>query len=155
MKLEEWRDIPDYPNYQVSNLGNVKSKERYTKAKGNEIIHRKEKLLKPQTDNKGYKYVRLYNSVGFKTKKIHRLVAEIFIENKENKPQVNHKDGNKSNNNVSNLEWCTDLENKQHAIKNGLVDLELRKSNMSKLGKSKKALIKRWGLKQMKYKVVE
>ena len=145
MKLEEeWKDIEDYPNYQISNFGRVKSKERYTKAKDNEIIHRKDKMLRSQTDTKGYKYVRLYNSKGFKAKKIYRLVAEHYIPNLDSKPQVNHINGDKADNRVENLEWCTDLENKHHAIENGLVDLELRKSNMSKLGKSKKALMKRW-----------
>ena len=141
---EEWRDITNYPNYQVSNLGRIKSKERYTKAKGNEIIHRKDKILKNQTDNKGYKYVRLYNSNGFKAKKVHRLVAEIFIENPLNKETVNHINGDKNNNCINNLEWCTNLENIRHSIETGLVDLELRKSNMSKLGKSRKGLMKRW-----------
>lgn len=141
---EEWRDIKDYPNYQVSNLGKVKSKERYTKAKGNEVIHRKDKILKQQIDTKGYCYVRLYNSKGFKAKKIHRLVAEHYLENINRLPQVNHIDGDKTNNCILNLEWCTDLENKKHAIKIGLIDLDLRKSNMSKLGKSRKGLMKRW-----------
>ena len=155
MELEVWKDIEDYPNYQISNFGRVKSKERYTKAKDNEIIHRKDKMLKSQTDTKGYKYVRLYNSKGFKAKKIHRLVAEHYIPNLDSKPQVNHINGDKADNRVENLEWCTDLENKHHAIENGLVDLELRKSNMSKLGKSKKALMKRWNkqFSAMEYKV--
>lgn len=135
MNLEEWKDIENYPNYQVSNFGNVKSKERYTKQR-NGINLRKEKILKQQKDHKGYLYVRLYNEYGWKYFKIHILVAKTFIPNLDKKPQVNHIDGNKKNNHYSNLEWCTDLENKHHAIENGLVDLKLRKSNMSKLGKS-------------------
>lgn len=80
MKLEVWKDIDSYPNYQVSNFGNVKSKEIYTKAKDNQLIHRKEKLLKQLVDAKGYHYVRLYNEKGFKNIKVHRLVANAFIE---------------------------------------------------------------------------
>ena len=144
MKLEVWKDIEDYPNYQVSNFGNVKSKERYTKQR-NGMSLRKEKLLKPQKDKKGYMQVILYNENGYKHFKVHTLVATYFVPNLGEKPQVNHLDGNKENNHYSNLEWCTDLENKHHAIENGLVDLELRKSNMSKLGKSGLGLKVRYG----------
>ena len=158
MKLEVWKPIENYPNYQVSNFGNVKSKERYTKARKEQIIHRKERLLKQLTDSKGYLYVRLYNDKGFKNIKVHRLVANSFLENPNNLPQVNHIDGNKQNNNVFNLEFCTGLDNIRHSIKNGLVDLELRKVNMSKLGKSKRALMKRWHPEQfesMSYRIGE
>ena len=155
-KLEVWKDVENYPNYQISNFGNVKSKERYTKARKGQIIHRKERLLKQLTDSKGYLYVRLYNDKGFKNIKVHRLVANNFLENPNNLPQVNHIDGCKQNNNIFNLEFCTELDNVRHSIKNGLVDLELRKANMSKLGKSKRALMKRWHpeqFKSMEYKV--
>lgn len=158
MKLEVWKDIEEYPNYQVSNLGNVKSKERYTKAKDNQLVQRKEKLLKQLVDTKGYHYVRLYNDKGFKNIKVHRLVANAFVEKVKDKDCINHIDGNKSNNQSSNLEWCTIAENNKHSVETGLVDLELRKSNMSKLGKSKRALLKRWHPEQfeaMQYKVVE
>lgn len=159
MELEVWKDIIDYPNYQVSNLGRVKSKERYTNVgiKNQKQCLRKERILKPQKDKKGYIQVILYNENGYKHFKVHKLVATYFVPNIDNKPQVNHIDGNKQNNHYSNLEWCTDLENKHHAIENGLVDLELRKFNMSKLGKSKKALMKRWNktFESMEYKVGE
>lgn len=148
MNNEIWKDIVDYPNYQVSNLGRVKSKERYTKAKDNQLIHRKEKILKQLVDTKGYHYVRLYNEKGFKNKKVHRLVANAFVEKIKNKDCINHVDGNKSNNQSSNLEWCTIAENNRHSVETGLVDLELRKSNMSELGKSKRALLKRWHSEQ-------
>lgn len=164
MKVEVWKDIVDFPNYQISNLGNVKSIDRYTKAKDNEIIHRKEFLLKGFINKKGYRQVTLYDiNKKPKTMRVHRLVAEAFIQNKNNLPQINHINGNKLDNRVDNLEWCNDIDNKHHAINNGLVDLELRKENMSKLGKSLKGHIARFGLTEniknkiesMEYKLKE
>jgi hypothetical protein len=164
MKVEVWKDIENFSKYQVSNLGNVKSIDRYTKAKDNEIIHRKEFLLKGFINKKGYRQVTLYDiNKKPKTMRVHRLVAEAFIQNKNNLPQVNHINGNKLDNRVENLEWCNDIDNKHHAINNGLVDLELRKENMSKLGKSLKGHIARFGLTEniknkiesMEYKVKE
>lgn len=149
---EEWRDIENYPNYQVSNLGRVKSKERYTKAKDNMLIHRKDKILKLQKDSKGYLYARLYNENGFKAIKVHLLVAKVFIKNKDNKPTVDHIDRNKVNNNVNNLRWATYKEQ----LDNRDVNWDLIKENMRKLGKSKKALMKRWHKEQfnsVKYEV--
>lgn len=147
MKVEIWKDIENFSKYQVSNLGNVKSKDRYTKAKDDEIIHRKEFLLKEFINKKGYKQVTLYDDNGKpKTMRVHKLVALAFIENKNNLPQINHIDGNKLNNKVSNLEWISNYDNMQHAIKNGLINQELRKENMSKVGKSLKGHIARFGL---------
>lgn len=164
MKVEIWKDIENFSKYQVSNLGNVKSKDRYTKAKDNEIIHRKEFLLKGFINKKGYKQVTLYDDNGKpKTMRVHKLVALTFIENENNLSQINHIDGNKLNNEVSNLEWISNYDNMQHAIKNGLIDQELRKENMSKLGKSLKGHIARFGLtdniknkfSQMEYRIGE
>ena len=164
MKVEVWKDIENFSKYQVSNLGRIKSKERYTKAKDDEIIHRKEFLLKGFINKKGYKQVTLYDDNGKpKTLRVHKLVAITFIENENNLPQINHIDGNKLNNEVSNLEWISNYDNMQHAIKNGLIDQELRKENMSKLGKSLKGHIARFGLTdniknkflQMEYKIGE
>lgn len=160
IKVDEvWKDIIDFPNYQISNYGRIKSKERFTNVgiKNIKKVKRKEKILKLSHNAKGYAQTILYRNKKPYPVKIHRLVAIHFIPNKENKPQVNHIDGNKQNNYVGNLEWVTDLENKHHAIENGLVDLELRKSNMRKLGKSRKGLISRWNLHEqfagMEYKV--
>lgn len=143
---EIWKDITDFPNYQISNYGRVKSKARITNVgiKNVKEIKRKEKILKPLKLTKGYLGIKLYNNTFSKTFKIHRLVAETFIPNLNNLPQVNHIDGNKQNNYVDNLEWISNLKNQRHAIKNGLIDLELRKNNMSKLGKSKKGIKARW-----------
>lgn len=113
---EEFRQIAgiDSNQYFVSNYGNVKSYVR--SANGN--------LLKPH-DNGGYLYVSLPKLDDSGTRKyrdigIHRLVALAFLDNPENKPQVNHIDGNKQNNCVSNLEWVTSLENNRHALNIGL-----------------------------------
>ena len=81
-----------------------------------------DRYLKPVLNNvNGYKYIGLTINNKHVNKSIHRLVAENFIPNPENKPEVNHKDGNKLNNDFSNLEWVTSKENQAHAIENGLV----------------------------------
>ena len=79
----------------------------------------KRAILKPATDQ-GYKKVGLQKDGKLKTHRVHRLVAAVYIPNPDNKPMINHIDGNKANNNVSNLEWCTAKENTKHAIDNGL-----------------------------------
>ena len=101
MKKELCKDIKDYEgHYQVSNLSRVKS-----------IKFGKERILKPVTDRHGYLLVGLWKNNKQKTYKVHRLVAEAFIPNPNNLPQVNHKDENPLNNNVNNLEWCNSKYN--------------------------------------------
>ena len=111
--IEDWKDIVDYPNYQVSNLGNVKSKERYTRQRKGFSL-RKERILKQNKDHKGYMQVILYNENGYKHFKVHRLVADAFITKIDGKNHINHIDGNKEHNFVDNLEWCTIQENNKH-----------------------------------------
>ncbi len=118
---EIWKDIPDYIGiYQVSNLGQVKSLDR-TITKGNNFTQKcKGKILSKWINGRGYANTVLWKDGTQKTFRIHRLVCIMFLENPLDKEQVNHKDGNKLNNCVDNLEWCTNLENIRHAYKTGL-----------------------------------
>ena len=103
---EEWRDIEGYEGlYQVSNEGRVKSVRRNL-------------ILKPRDNNRGYLMVDLYNEGRMKHGQIHRLVANAFIENPNNLPQVNHKDEDKTNNMVENLEWCDASYNNNYGSRN-------------------------------------
>lgn len=119
--MELWKTIQDFPNYEVSNFGRVKSKSRLTPSRRG-VWLRPEKILSPGTHRDGYLYVYLYKDDGKikKKKYIHQLVAENFVSNALNYTEVNHKDGNKKNNYASNLEWCNRSMNIKHAFDNGL-----------------------------------
>lgn len=105
---EEWRDIRGYEGiYQVSNLGRVRSLDRYCAGlNGCRIVHRG-KIRAQSTQKSGYKFLSLQVGGKVKTLRVHRLVAEAFVDNPHNYPEVNHIDEDKSNNAASNLEWCT------------------------------------------------
>lgn len=110
---EIWIDIEGYEGlYQVSNYGNVRSLNYKRTGKS--------KILKQQKHKSGYLKVNLYINGSMRTYLVHRLVCEAFIDNPENKPEVNHVDGNKGNNAIDNLEWTTRSENQIHAWNNGL-----------------------------------
>ena len=112
MIKEYWKPIKGYEDlYMVSNWGRVKSFDRWVKSKNGSIRICRGRILKPYTNKDGYLYVVLSKNNKQKTFKVHRLVAEAFLPNPYNLLQVNHRDENKLNNNVDNLEWCTNEYN--------------------------------------------
>lgn len=122
---EIWKDVKGYEGlYQVSNLGRVRS---LIKCNAHPNIPR---IMKLHTNKKGYAKCHFFN----KLVSVHRLVEEAFINNSDNKPQVNHKDGNKQNNRADNLEWATNSENQLHANANGLNE-NRKKTHLQKVCK--------------------
>ena len=118
MGKEEWRPIPNFCSYEISNYGRVKSKSKVIKRKGiNGNCLRKERILKGRDNGRGYIKVTLRENGHKNNFYIHRLVAKAFIPNLDNKPFVNHKDNNPNNNCVNNLEWCTHQENVAWMVK--------------------------------------
>lgn len=109
---EIWKKIKEYPRYEVSNFGRI----RAIYIRGIKV----NKILKPKKTKKGYLEISLYRGNNHKSFRLHRVVAKLFIHNPNNLPQVNHKNGNKLDNRVDNLEWCTCSQNVQHAYKTGL-----------------------------------
>jgi hypothetical protein len=119
--MEIWKDIKGYEGiYMISSLGRVKSLEKKSKNHSGFFKTLKEKTLKTHISKTGYYVVDLKLNCYRKTFKIHRLLAIHFLEKPDGKDFVNHKNGIKIDNNLSNLEWCTIKENNLHAVKTGL-----------------------------------
>lgn len=138
--IEIFKDIEGYEGlYQISNLGSVKSL-----GNGNSN-NSKEKILKPTKDKKGYLYVDLYKDGKRKTYKVHRLVAQTFIENPNNLPQVNHKDEDKTNNAVENLEFCDAKYNINYGTRNEKISKQLMCLETGKIYPSTREVQKQLG----------
>ena len=125
LQMEEWKPVKGYEGlYEISSLGRLRCcSKRIDSGK----CHRDypQKILKPAKDQNGYLRTSLSDKNHIhKTVKVHRLVAEAFLDNPSDFPQVNHKDGNKQNNSANNLEWCDQSHNMKHAIKTGLKRLD-------------------------------
>lgn len=132
---EVFKDIAGYEGlYQVSNLGRVKSLPR-------KRTINKERILKPKLNKNGYLEVALCKNSQYKMWRVHKLVANAFISNPENKSQINHINGRKEDNRAENLEYCTASENIKHAWDKGLICMSLEQKNrLGRLNKNKPAL---------------
>jgi hypothetical protein len=128
--MEVWKDVVGNKDYQVSNYGRVRSNKK----------HHEGKILKSNIDRNGYEYVMLYKNKKAKLHLVHRLVAEAFIENPENKTQVNHIDFNKANNYVENLEWSTPKENVVHSRRANRLNIETSKRSKLNFSKARQAI---------------
>lgn len=117
-----WRAIPGYPGYEASSCGQVRSVDRVVPRNGSDKgITLKGKVLKSKLDKRGYPRLSLSLNNSKVQLRVHRAVALAFLENPTNLPQVNHIDGIKINNCVSNLEWISNQDNTIHAYANGLL----------------------------------
>lgn len=115
--MEIWRDIKDFQNYQVSSQGRVRSVDHETEKLNNGVLtkhHYKGKVLKPAENRYGYLIVGLCKDGKTHTKTIHRLVAEAFLSNPQQLPEVNHRNENKHDNRVENLEYCSSEYNTKY-----------------------------------------
>jgi len=151
---EIWKDVKDYEGwYQVSNKERVKSLQRTIYYSSGAVRLQNSKLLTLRVAN-GYLGLTLRKMNKNRTASLHRLMAECFIDNPENKPEVNHIDGNKLNNKLDNLEWVTKSENAKHAWDNGLCVKKIGESNIfSTLKESDVLEIRRIG-KSVKQKII-
>lgn len=135
MSVETWKDIPEFRgSYQVSNMGRVRSLDRLVTYNNGRIQKHKGRVLKPGISNSGYEQVVLYNDNGHNKKTVHRLVLEAFKPHVNMSDlEVNHIDGDKLNNHLTNLEWVTRRDNMLHAHSTGLINNKGERSATAKL----------------------
>lgn len=120
--MEIWKELPGFPiKYQISNTGRIKSPVQLVDIGFNRIQNKPERIIKNYIGGTGYLTVGLTIAKNkSRSFQVHRLLAKVFIENVNRYKCVNHKDGNKLNNNLENLEWCSHSHNNKHAYDSGL-----------------------------------
>lgn len=111
---EIWKTYPEFPFIEASNLGRVRIKDRVTTRSNGRKYHIKGHVLKQQTNKNGYMYVQFSMNGKHFSRLVHRVIAITFLPNPNNLPEVNHKDNNRTNNSVDNLEWCTRQYNQDY-----------------------------------------
>jgi hypothetical protein len=153
LKNEIWKNIVGYEGYyMVSDKGRIKSLARIIIRNNGKPLTIKPKILLPTKNNHGYQQVCLYKDKKQSIKKVHRLVAEVFVDNPSKKPEVNHIDGIKTNNESTNLEWVSSGENKKHAYNSGLKSVKISKEAVDFIRSNFKAYDKEFGAKALSEK---
>lgn len=136
--VEKWRDIENYEGlYQVSNLGNIRSIDRIINYADCRIRFHKGRNIMQALNRQGYLQVSLSNNGFKKTFRVNRLVAEAFIPNPNNLPEVNHKNEDKHNNAVYNLEWCTPKYNCNYGDRNKKISSKIDYKRIGEINKKK------------------
>lgn len=124
-QVEIWESHPEYVGIEVSTLGRVRTLDKVVSTEKSTQFF-KGRILKPASNSRGYLTVAVKVNDKFISKSVHRLIAQTFIDNTDNLPQVNHKDCNRKNNDVSNLEWCTASYNRRYREKYGVSSAEAK-----------------------------
>ena len=144
LNIEIWANVLELP-YEVSNFGNVK------RVSNMPYKHKNREYIKPYLNNKGYMCINLYKNSKVHKFQVHRLIAVYFLPNPNNLPEINHIDGNRLNNDIDNLEWCTRQQNMQHAWDTGLfinrhanASIKRKKSTSKYIGVSWSKQRQRW-----------